>query len=180
METIDHFRPRSKFPHLTFDWLNLIYACERCNKAKADEWPELNDFVNSVLAAYDRFTPVSEYVNPNALDGRLPASDCFDFDVETGEIVPAESVDDHMWSTAFRTIRDIDLNDSSRGENDPNHLWNRRMGWLHRLLAELEALDDFDSFMELMYAFMRPDQPFSGFVSAYFSRLMSGPSSGGE
>ena len=174
-ETIDHFRPRSKFPHLAYDWLNLIYACERCNKAKADQWPEHDDLANTFLAAYDRFIPVSEYVNPNALGGQLPASDFFDFDVQTGEIVPAEDTSDLEWSIAMRTIRDIDLNDRNLGENDPNHLFNRRMDWLDRLITKLEAVDDFDSLMDLRYEFTRPDQPFSGFVSAYFSRLMSGP-----
>ena len=174
-ETIDHFRPRARFPRLAFDWLNLVYACERCNKAKADQWPESADFVNEVLAAYGRFIPVSEYVNPNALDGQLPASHFFDFDVETGEIVPADDSGDIEWSMAMRTIRDIDLNDRNLGENDPNHLFNRRMGWLDRLIAGLEDVDDFDALMNLMHAFTQPDQPFSGFVSAYFNRLMSGP-----
>ena len=131
--------------------------------------------MNSVLAAYERFTPVSEYVSPNALDGQLQASHFFDFDVETGEIVPADDVSDMDWSVALRTIRDIDLNDSTLGENDPNHLFNRRMGWLDQLIAKLEAVDDFDALMNLMHAFTQPDQPFSEFVSAYFSRLMSGP-----
>ena len=49
------------------------------------------------------------------------------------------------------------------------------MNWLHHLTVKLEAVNDFDSLMNLVYDFTRPDQPFSGFVSAYFSRLMSGP-----
>ncbi|MCB9763090.1 MAG: HNH endonuclease [Alphaproteobacteria bacterium] len=28
---IDHFEPRSRAPERTFDWLNLLLACERCN-----------------------------------------------------------------------------------------------------------------------------------------------------
>ena len=89
----------------------------------------------------------------------------------------------HMWSTALSGPYVIlTLNDSSRRrERSESPLFNRRSGLAPPSdMAELEALDDFDSFMELMYAFMRPDQPFSGFVFAYFSRLMSGPSSGGE
>ena len=168
-ETIDHFRPRSKFPHLTYDWLNLVYACERCNKAKADRWPEHDDLVNAFLAAYDRFIPASEYVNPSFNADQLPASDFFDFDVQSGEIVPADGVSDNEWSIAMRTIRDIDLNDSNLGENDPSHLWNRRLDWLSSLMSELEAVDNFEARMRLMYAFTQPDQPFSGFVSAFFS-----------
>ena len=39
---IDHFRPKSKFPHLEVDYSNLIYACPYCNIAKSDDWPGNN------------------------------------------------------------------------------------------------------------------------------------------
>ncbi|MDY7015653.1 MAG: HNH endonuclease [Cyanobacteriota bacterium] len=28
---IDHFFPKSKYPHLTFEWTNLLLSCDRCN-----------------------------------------------------------------------------------------------------------------------------------------------------
>jgi hypothetical protein len=37
--TIDHFRPRSRFPHLSKDYSNLYYCCGECNTYKSDTWP---------------------------------------------------------------------------------------------------------------------------------------------
>ena len=42
----DHYRPQRKFPHLSSEYLNLYYACNRCNSNKSDFWPterELTD-----------------------------------------------------------------------------------------------------------------------------------------
>jgi len=38
---IEHFRPKSKYPELTFAWSNLLLACDRCNDAghKGDRFP---------------------------------------------------------------------------------------------------------------------------------------------
>lgn len=36
---VEHFRPRSKFPHLAYDWNNLLLACTACNDAKSDQFP---------------------------------------------------------------------------------------------------------------------------------------------
>ena len=67
-ETVDHFRPRSLFHHLSFDWFNLIYACHRCNQSKNNQWPGNDDeSVNQALVSLfpGRYTPPHEYVNPN-------------------------------------------------------------------------------------------------------------------
>ncbi|MGB5685050.1 MAG: retron system putative HNH endonuclease [Candidatus Electrothrix sp.] len=39
---IEHYRPKSKFPELTFTWSNLLLACGVCNgtKYKGDKFPE--------------------------------------------------------------------------------------------------------------------------------------------
>ena len=39
---IEHYRPKSKFPDLTFDWENLLLSCGKCNstKYKGDRFPE--------------------------------------------------------------------------------------------------------------------------------------------
>jgi hypothetical protein len=34
---LDHFEPQSLAPLLTFDYLNLVYACRRCNSVKLDQ-----------------------------------------------------------------------------------------------------------------------------------------------
>ncbi len=37
---IEHYRPKSKFPELTFKWSNLLLACGECNNHKGDQFPE--------------------------------------------------------------------------------------------------------------------------------------------
>ncbi|KQU58731.1 hypothetical protein ASG66_17070 [Bacillus sp. Leaf406] len=36
---IDHFVPKSLFPHLKNVYNNLVYACPYCNISKSDDWP---------------------------------------------------------------------------------------------------------------------------------------------
>ncbi len=170
-ESIDHFRPRSRFPALRLDWSNLIYACYRCNQNKGDSWPGYDDaLIDQVLTAgYSRYTPVSEYVSPNSVAGQRPAREFFSFNVRTGEVTPAEELGQEEWSIALRTIRDINLNDSELGENDPTHLCNRRLYQLYLLQQGLDSLEDFDSKVRMMFEFMLPDKPFSGFISAYLT-----------
>ena len=172
-ESIEHFRPRDKFPSLVFDWLNLIYACYRCNQKKVGEWPTDDDLKNRMLttAHSPKYTSVSEYVNPNETTGRRPAQEFFDWNFETGEIIPAEALDRVEWSIARRTIFDIDLNDdlSDIELYDPNHLLNQRRYnlrlFLERLLAD-SALRD-----RVMKGINMPNQPFSGFISAYLKMV---------
>ena len=42
---IEHYRPKSKFPHLTFAWDNLLLACGKCNSTqfKGDSFPEASE-----------------------------------------------------------------------------------------------------------------------------------------
>lgn len=37
--TIDHFRPREKFPELASEYSNLYYCCAKCNGHKWKSWP---------------------------------------------------------------------------------------------------------------------------------------------
>lgn len=169
-ETIDHFRPRHLFINLWLDWLNLVYACRRCNQAKCGSWPGFDDaFINQMLAVENpRYVAVSEYVDPSAADGQRSAGDFFTFNAETGEMKPNEYLDDDLeWSMARRTIRDVDLNDSELGENDESHLWNRRLEQQALLIERINGLDDFDAKVNIMLEFMLPDKPFSSFISAY-------------
>ena len=176
-ETIDHFRPRSRFPNLQFDWLNLIYACKRCNQRKDDGWPGYDGAKrHQLLAALysPRYTAVSEYVDPNTVDGQRQAGDFFDFNFETGEIKPTDQLGQVEWSMAQRNILDIDLNDGNLGENDPRHLKNQRLRWRDLLIRRLDALGDVEEQIRVMSDFTLPDKPFSGFLSAYFTDRFPG------
>ncbi len=169
-ETIDHFRPRRKFPALSFDWQNLVYCCKQCNDAKGGQWPESADQVNQVLnVGYARYIPVDRYVDPNFQQGQRSAHDYFDFDVDTGEIQPARRVNSEEWSTSFRMIRDLDLNDSYFGENDPRNVRNRRLRHLAMLKNRLKNRAD-SEMIGVALEFISPDRPFSSFVNAYFRR----------
>lgn len=168
-ETVDHFRPRHLFPAQWLDWLNLVYSCRRCNQAKGGNWPGHSDaIINALLSADDdRYQPVAEYVNPSAVAGQRPANEYFEFDPATGEVRPADHLDQPEWSVARRTIADLDLNDSNLGVNDIHHLWNRRLAQRRLLINRLNELDDFDLKVNIMLEFMLPDKPFSSFITAY-------------
>lgn len=172
-ETVDHFRPRSRFPHLSFDWLNLIYACYRCNQSKRNQWPGYDDETvdQALVALYPgRYTPPQEYVNPNWTVGQRQVAEYFAYNVETGEMAPADALDAIEWSVALRTIRDIDLNDfsdKSPGENDPNHLWNLRKAQVNLLASQLRRVDDIAAQISIVRQFTMPDKPYSSFVAAW-------------
>ena len=168
-ESVDHFRPRKHFQGLSLDWQNLVFACRRCNQAKGDSWPGFDDcLINQMLSAEDtRYVAVSEYVSPNATDVQRAAEQFFSFNSDTGKMRPSDELDGSEWSIARRTIRDIDLNDSSLGENDKSHLWNLRLDQQALLIERINQLDDFEAKVDIMLEFMLPDKPFSNFIRAY-------------
>jgi len=47
-QQVEHYRPKSKFPDLTFEWSNLHYCCPKCNISKSDKWDEENPILNPV------------------------------------------------------------------------------------------------------------------------------------
>ena len=88
---IDHFRPRSKYPHLTFKWENLLYSCHKCNYKKDDEFPEEN----------------GGYVSPSDPD----CNGYFDFDFDSCRIRPKDSIDDDGLKLRIeKLICDLKLN----------------------------------------------------------------------
>jgi uncharacterized protein (TIGR02646 family) len=44
-QQVEHFKPKSLFPSLAYDWANYFLACNGCNGAKLDKWPEAGDYV---------------------------------------------------------------------------------------------------------------------------------------
>lgn len=42
---VEHFRPKSLFPTLAYDWHNYFYSCERCNTFKSNKWPNDGQYV---------------------------------------------------------------------------------------------------------------------------------------
>ena len=162
-ESVDHFRPRSRFPAEWLDWLNLVYSCRRCNQAKDNKWPVLDDADNLRLDRISRYRQVSEYVCPNRSDLQAAAETFFAFDVDNGEIRPVNDLAEAEWSVAFRTIFDLDLNSSTSGDDLPN----QRV--VERQLLDQTLLQVFDSNLRqvIVAGLVQPHRPFSGFMSAY-------------
>ena len=64
--TVDHFRPRSRFPQLAYEWSNWVFSCYACNvENKGDRWPD------------------SGFVDPCAAVVEERPEQYFDYDAET-------------------------------------------------------------------------------------------------
>ncbi len=117
--TVDHFRPRSRFPELAYEWTNWIFSCYRCNSEnKVDKWPALG------------------YVDPSAADMRERPDRYFDYDALTGEIVPHPSLAGDDKRRAEGTINDLGLN-----QLDVRFY---RLDWTRRFMEDWLALPDND------------------------------------
>jgi uncharacterized protein (TIGR02646 family) len=80
---VEHFKPKSLFPSLAYDWLNYFLGCFGCNGAKGDKWPAGG----------------AEYIRPD--DGDPSAEFVFLEDGSVHAAVPGSAAD--------HTIRDLDL-----------------------------------------------------------------------
>ena len=90
--TVDHFRPLSRFPQLSYEWSNWVFSCRRCNEEnKRDNWPD------------------SGYVDPAAEDVEDRPDKYLDYDATTGEIVPKSGITADARHRARQTIRDLGL-----------------------------------------------------------------------
>ena len=92
--TVDHFKPRRRYPELAYKWRNWIFSCRRCNgEYKRDKWPALG------------------YVDPSAADEQDRPEQYFDYDADTGEIIPRSGLPTEARERALQTIDDLGLNE---------------------------------------------------------------------
>ena len=172
-ESVDHFRPRSKFSDLSLDWLNLVYACQRCNGTKGNLWPAESDVVNRRFAVVAGFVPVTAYVNPNIIAGQRPAHEFFEFYVDGangGQIVPAAPLPVGERLMAQRTIEDLDLNDDYSRVDD--RLPELRTDRLDFILDEIgDPAADTEKTATVLREYSQPHQPFSSYVAAFAELL---------
>ena len=111
--TLDHFRPRSRFPELTYDWSNWVFSCHRCNvENKQDKWPEHG------------------YVDPAADDVMERPERYFDYDVKTDEVIPRNGLSEDERRRAWNTIDDLGLN-----KVDVRFY---RQRWMQQLMEDLQ------------------------------------------
>ena len=90
--TVDHFQPISRFPQLAYAWSNWIFSCQRCNESKGNRWPETG------------------YVDPCAATAAERPEQYFDYDADTGEILPRNGLSGAAQRKAWDTIDDLGLN----------------------------------------------------------------------
>ncbi|MCU0393043.1 MAG: HNH endonuclease [Thermoflexibacter sp.] len=64
-ETIDHFRPKSQFPELAYQWENLFLCCDRCQSEK------LENFDNNLLKPDEKEYEFDTYFAINFKTGEL-------------------------------------------------------------------------------------------------------------
>ena len=89
---VDHYRPKSKAPHLVYTWDNWIFACHDCNNMKGEKWPHFG------------------YVDPCAVIPSEHPKTFFLFDLRSCEIVPAPTLKGTRKARAVQMIEDLDLN----------------------------------------------------------------------
>ncbi len=118
---VDHFRPRSRFPELAYEWSNWVFSCQRCNTAKWDKWPETG------------------YVDPCAADPSERPEQYFDYDVVTGEIILRKGLSETARRKAVNTIDDLDLNRYDLVSSRSAHMRGFITGLLKLPAADREA-----------------------------------------
>lgn len=83
--TIDHFRPKSLYPHLEISPHNLVLACQDCNHNKQDDFPGFGRPDGSSVDG------VAGYVDPFAVN----RNDYFDVNHD-GELIAKQHPADYM------------------------------------------------------------------------------------
>ena len=63
--TVEHFRPKSKFPALVYSWHNLFPACDVCQSAKGQKFDE------ALLKPDDASYAFANYFQINLLSGAI-------------------------------------------------------------------------------------------------------------
>ena len=101
---VEHFLPKSLYPHFVYYWSNWLFSCHDCNNSKGKKWPELG------------------YVDPCAFSKLSRPEVLFYFDTTTGEILPRDDLNPLERQKAEDTIYDLGLND--------RHHLQKRTDWL--------------------------------------------------
>ena len=144
--TLDHFRPRSRFPRLTYEWTNWIFSCRQCNvEYKQDKWPDQG------------------YVDPCAAEAPEYPERYFDYDDDTGELIPKAGITVDARRKANRTIRDLGLNSINLRVDRLN--W---IDWLKERLAERP----FAEWPALFERYTEPSIEFGGITRMFMSQYL--------
>ena len=119
-DEIEHIKPKSLYPELTFVWMNYLYACGPCNGAKRDRFsvfkPGSEEVVSVARKRKDPVTPPVEgeavFIDPRRED----PMDFFRMDIlQTFRLTPrgdknsADPVERRRYLRARTTLNDLKL-----------------------------------------------------------------------
>lgn len=111
-ETVDHFKPLHRFPELAYEWSNWIFSCQRCNgENKQDKWP------------------AAGYVDPATADESDSPERYFDYELDSGHIIPRKDLSERARRRASDTIDDLGLNKQD--------VQQHRLAWTRHIVADL-------------------------------------------
>ena len=143
--TVDHFQPRSRFPHLVYEWGNWVSSCQRCNFTKDDQWPDTG------------------YVDPCATDWLERPEEYFDYAPTTGEIIAKPGLAGDGSRKAQSTINDIGLNETRLRES--------RFRVMSALVQDLLLAAPGQDREDVVSRYQESNQPHVGAVTMFVEQL---------
>jgi len=158
--SIDHFRPKSTYDWLIFEWENLIISCRDCNKAQSNHFP-VNGKRGQVLSSIQELRKVENYLLIDPCYDLPEDHITFNYD---GEILSLTEKGEY-------TIRMFEL-------NRPSLIRNRKMRiheteyLIHNVENNFSINPTQDSFNVLLSTVNKiinsPAEPFQGCLRAVF------------
>ncbi|ULO04733.1 TIGR02646 family protein [Paenibacillus sp. 19GGS1-52] len=159
---VAHFRPKSLYEWLAFEWENLVLCCRDCNKAQGGSFP-VNGIRGEVLCSIEKLRKIEDY---------LLIDPCYDLPEKhisfnyIGEILS-------LTDKGEETIRTFELNRPSLVRGRKMRI-NEVENIITRLRENFEINPTQAIFNELslkIYQIINsPDQPFQGSVRAVFEK----------
>ena len=143
--SVDHFRPRSRFPRLVYEWGNWVSSCQGCNFEKADQWPDTG------------------YVDPCASDLLERPEEHFDYAPLTGEIIAKSGLTRDARQKAQSTIDDIGLNEVRLRES--------RFRLVGSFIQDLLLAAPGQGRQAVVNRYQEPSQPHVGIVKMFTEQL---------
>ena len=145
-QTVDHFKPKSRFGSLTYEWSNWVLCCSRCNGKKGNQWP------------------VTGLVDPCSRPKHEHPEQYFDYRHSTGEIIPKAGISKPDRDKARNTISALKLNNSD--------IRRSRRRWIDRLTTLLRGLPP-SEWASVISAYVNEAEEYCG-ITRMFSPIIGG------
>jgi uncharacterized protein (TIGR02646 family) len=143
-KTVDHYRPKERYPKKMFRWNNLLLCCSDCNRVKGDVF-KFRDGIPLLL-------------DPTQDD----PLEFFEWNVKTGALVPR--TEPERIERANHTIDQLDLNDQPLQDERADKL--KDILYLLARVVRESAIEPNTS--ERLQAALRPSRPYLGIVRFLF------------